>query len=80
MVDHHGGQVPDDLAALLALPGVGPYTRAVLAFAFERDVAVVETNIARVLARTAGRRLTARSVQAAADAPAAAKAGSGTRH
>ena len=69
MVDHHGGQVPDDLAALLALPGVGPYTaRAVLAFAFERDVAVVETNIARVLARTAGRRLTARSVQAAADA------------
>jgi len=69
MVERHRGQVPDDLAALLALPGVGPYTaRAVLAFAFERDVAVVETNIARVLARTAGQRLTARSVQAAADA------------
>src|SRR5262245_36818940 len=43
----HSGEVPDDLDALLALPGVGPYTaRAVLAFAFERDVAVVETNIA----------------------------------
>ena len=69
MVERHGGRVPDDLTALLALPGVGPYTaRAVLAFAFERDVAVVETNIARVLARTAGQRLTARSVQAAADA------------
>ena len=69
MVERHGGRVPDDLSALLALPGVGPYTaRAVLAFAFERDVAVVETNIARVLARAAGRRLTARSVQAAADA------------
>ena len=65
----HGGTFPDDLAALLALPGVGPYTaRAVLAFAFERDVGVVDTNIARVLARRAGRRLSAREAQAAADA------------
>ena len=40
----------------LLLPGVGEYTaRAVLAFAFEADVAVVDTNIARVLARLAGR-------------------------
>ena len=60
---------PDDLDGLLALPGVGPYTaRAVLAFAFERDVGVVDTNVGRVLARRAGRRLTAREVQAAADA------------
>jgi A/G-specific adenine glycosylase len=52
IVDRHAGTVPDELAALLALPGVGPYTaRAVLAFAFERDVAVVDTNVARVLAR-----------------------------
>ena len=37
-------------------PGIGPYTaRAVLAFAYERDVAVVDTNIARVLARVGGR-------------------------
>jgi len=64
----HGGQAPDDLEALLALPGVGPYTaRAVLAFAFARDVAVVETNIARLLARVAGERLTPRRVQALAD-------------
>jgi A/G-specific adenine glycosylase len=64
----HGGEIPDDLEALLALPGVGPYTaRAVLAFAFERDVAVVETNIARLLARVAGERLTTRRVQAMAD-------------
>ncbi len=69
IVADHGGRVPDELAALLALPGVGPYTaRAVLAFAFERDVAVVETNIARVLARVAGERLTMRRVQAMADA------------
>jgi A/G-specific adenine glycosylase len=68
MVADHGGRVPDSLDALLALPGIGPYTaRAVLAFAFERDVAVVDTNIARVLARTAGHRLTPKEVQQAAD-------------
>jgi A/G-specific adenine glycosylase len=38
-----------------------------MAFAFERDVAVVDTNIARVLARTAGTRLTPKQAQAAAD-------------
>jgi A/G-specific adenine glycosylase len=64
----HAGEVPDELDALLALPGIGPYTaRAVLAFAFERDVAVVDTNIARILARTSGRRLTTAYAQSAAD-------------
>ena len=54
VVAEHGGEVPDDLDALLALPGVGPYTaRAVLAFAFERDVGVVDTNAGRVLSRAA---------------------------
>ena len=63
------GAFPSTLDGLLALPGVGPYTaRAVLAFAFERDVAIVDTNIARVLARVAGSKLTQRQVQAAADA------------
>jgi len=52
IVADHGGEVPDGLDALLALPGVGPYTaRAVVAFAFERDVGVVDTNAGRVLAR-----------------------------
>lgn len=69
VVTNHGGRLPDSLDALLALPGVGPYTaRAVLAFAFERDVAVVDTNVGRVLARLAGRPLTATSVQRLADA------------
>jgi A/G-specific adenine glycosylase len=69
IVERHDGAVPDRLDELLALPGVGPYTaRAVLAFAFERDEAVVDTNIARVLARTAGERLTPKRVQAVADA------------
>ena len=68
MVDRHGGAVPDELDALLALPGIGPYTaRAVLAFAFERDVAVVDTNIARVLARVDRRAADAAPVQALAD-------------
>ena len=59
---------PATLDALLALPGIGAYTaRAVLAFAFERDVAVVDTNSARVLARWHGRRLGAAEVQLAAD-------------
>jgi A/G-specific adenine glycosylase len=70
VVDRHGGDLPDHLDALQALPGVGPYTaRAVLAFAFERRVGVVEVNSARVLARAfAGRRLAAREAQNLADA------------
>jgi len=68
VVERHDGALPDDLDALLALPGIGPYTaRAVLAFAFEHDVAVVDTNIARVLARTAGGRLTPKRAQTSAD-------------
>ena len=70
IVARHGGEVPDDLAALRALPGVGPYTaRAVLALAFGRDVGVVDTNAARVLSRAfAGAPLTASAVQRLADA------------
>ncbi len=41
-----GGRLPGDENALLALPGVGPYTaRAVLAFAWRKPVILVETNI-----------------------------------
>jgi A/G-specific adenine glycosylase len=67
----HGGAIPSDPVALLALPGVGPYTaRAVLAFAFEADgVGVLDTNTARVLARAvAGRRMARSEAQALADA------------
>jgi A/G-specific adenine glycosylase len=70
LVERHGGQVPRELDALLALPGVGPYTaRAVLAFAFECDHGVVDTNAARVLARAfTGAPLTAGAAQRLADA------------
>jgi A/G-specific adenine glycosylase len=69
IVSQHGGQPPSTLAALQALPGIGPYTaRAVLAFAFEADVAVVDTNVARVLARAVVGRPVGRSeAQAVAD-------------
>ena len=62
------GAFPRDLSGLLALPGIGQYTaRALLAFAFELDAAVVDTNIARVYARVAGKRLTPKRVQTMAD-------------
>ena len=62
------GGFPRDLSGLLSLPGVGPYTaRALMAFAFELDAAVVDTNIARVYARVVGERLTPKRVQALAD-------------
>jgi A/G-specific adenine glycosylase len=48
----HDGRVPDDHAALLALPGVGEYTAAAVAsFAFGQRHAVMDTNVRRVLAR-----------------------------
>jgi A/G-specific adenine glycosylase len=52
IVERHGGEVPDDHTALLALPGVGTYTAAAIAsFAFGQRHAVVDTNVRRVLAR-----------------------------
>jgi A/G-specific adenine glycosylase len=64
-----GGVMPADEQALRALPGIGPYTaRAVLSFAFEADVATVDTNVVRVLARAvAGAGLSLRQAQALAD-------------
>ncbi len=52
VVARHGGHVPDDVDALLALPGVGTYTaRAVAAFAHGQRHAVIDTNVRRVVAR-----------------------------
>ena len=46
------GGCPADVAALEALPGVGPYTaRAVAAIAFGLPVGAVDTNVRRVLGR-----------------------------
>jgi len=52
MAAEHDDAPPPDLEALLALPGVGPYTAAAVAsFAYGLRVPVVDTNIRRVLAR-----------------------------
>jgi A/G-specific adenine glycosylase len=52
IVTSHAGTVPADVAALRALPGIGEYTAAaVAAFAFGEPVAVLDTNVRRVLAR-----------------------------
>nr|WP_246286327.1 A/G-specific adenine glycosylase [Microbacterium pseudoresistens] len=52
IVAEHGGRIPRDVDALLALPGVGEYTaRAVAVFAFGDRHPVVDTNTRRVIAR-----------------------------
>ena len=52
VVERHGGRLPDDLAAIAALPGVGRYTAgAIASFAFDRATPIIDANIARVLAR-----------------------------
>ena len=48
----YGGRLPDDAEALRRLPGVGRYTAgAILAFVHGQDVAVLDTNVRRVLGR-----------------------------
>jgi A/G-specific adenine glycosylase len=52
LVERHDGRVPDDVDALLALPGIGAYTaRAVATFAYGQRHPVVDTNVRRVVAR-----------------------------
>jgi A/G-specific adenine glycosylase len=52
VLDVYGGRFPSELAELLKLPGIGPYTAGAIAcFAFEQDVAFMDTNIRRVLQR-----------------------------
>ena len=52
VVREHGGRIPDEPDALRELPGVGRYTAGALAsIAFDRPAAIVDGNVARVLAR-----------------------------
>jgi A/G-specific adenine glycosylase len=69
-VEEHGGRLPDTLDGLLALPGVGPYTaRAVLVFAHERDIGLVDTNAGRFVARAlVGEPVRPKDAQVIADA------------
>src|SRR5207245_4591552 len=48
----HGGDFPTKLEDALALPGIGNYTAAaILSIAFGKELAVLDGNVARVLAR-----------------------------
>ncbi len=50
IVERYDGAMPQDQAALSALPGIGPYTsRAILIFAFNKPLVTIDTNIRRVL-------------------------------
>ncbi len=52
VVEAFAGRFPDTYDAIRRLPGVGPYTAAaVLSIAFGRPYAVLDGNVARVLAR-----------------------------
>src|SRR6202049_4537333 len=52
MVSRHAGNFPREYEAALALPGIGRYTAAaVLSIAYDAPHAVLDGNVARVLAR-----------------------------
>ncbi|MDA3949409.1 MAG: A/G-specific adenine glycosylase [Spirochaeta sp.] len=49
IIDEHGGTLPDTPEELVMLPGIGPNTAgSVAAFAYNRPVVFIETNIRRV--------------------------------
>ena len=54
-VEQHGGELPNDFAALHALPGIGRSTAAaILSQALDSPHAILDGNVKRVLARHAG--------------------------
>ena len=68
IAEKHQGVVPHKLSTLIDLPGIGNYTaRAILAFSYEQDVAVVDVNVKRVLSRLKGRPLSTKEAQSIAD-------------
>jgi A/G-specific adenine glycosylase len=64
VVEEHQGQLPSAVEALQRLPGIGSYTaRAIACFAFGTQVAVIDTNIRRVLSSFAGRQLSEKEIE-----------------
>ncbi|MFT5424484.1 MAG: A/G-specific adenine glycosylase [Phycisphaerales bacterium] len=56
IVEQHGGEVPREPKALLALPGVGRYTAgAIASMVFDQPEPIVDGNVSRVLLRVHGR-------------------------
>jgi A/G-specific adenine glycosylase len=53
--ERYGEKIPNSEKELLALPGIGPYTaRAICSQAFGQPLAVLDTNVARILERFFG--------------------------
>jgi A/G-specific adenine glycosylase len=49
VTETHHGTLPEDYEKILALPGIGPYTAgAIMAFAFNKPIPIIETNIRTV--------------------------------
>src|SRR5208282_3058821 len=52
VAQHFAGKFPEDYASLRTLPGIGDYTaKALLSIAFNQPYAVLDGNVARVVAR-----------------------------
>jgi len=50
VVDEYNGEFPENEKDLMSLPGLGKYTaRAILVFAFQMDIAAVDTNIRQII-------------------------------
>ena len=73
LVEEHAGQVPQDLAELQSLPGIGRYSaRAILCLAFGQPFPMIDEGSGRVLRRVLGREIdgpaySSRSLMADAD-------------
>jgi A/G-specific adenine glycosylase len=69
IVSKHAGEFPSEREAVLALPGIGPYTAgAILSIAFNQPEPIVDGNVARVFARITRemRQIKSKHAQAAA--------------
>ncbi len=52
------GIIPSEKDRLIELPGIGPYiASAVLCFAYDKNIAVLDTNIVRVIGRIFGKEI-----------------------
>lgn len=58
IVDRHAGEFPNTYDAVLALPGIGPYTAgAICSIAFNQPTPILDGNVLRVLSRFYGIRV-----------------------
>ncbi|CAG0933273.1 Adenine DNA glycosylase [Planctomycetaceae bacterium] len=81
IVANHGGEIPGERKALLALPGIGRYTAgAILSIAFNKPEPIVDGNVARVFARITREKHTIKGKEAQAAAWRWADSLVGTSH